>query len=94
MSEGAAGVMVAPPPGLTTDEHIEGYVRQAVDAVGYACADSAEIERGIETRPGLTGDSQFDRSEGLAFIGADAQSQRRRIAAAGVPEGYAGSRDR
>lgn len=35
MSEGAAGVMVAPPPGLTTDEHIEGYVRQAIDAVGY-----------------------------------------------------------
>ena len=33
MSEGAAGVMVAPPPGLATDEQIEGYVRQAVDAV-------------------------------------------------------------
>ena len=35
MSEGAAGVMAAPPPGLATDEQIEGYVRQAVDAVGY-----------------------------------------------------------
>ncbi len=35
MSEGAAGVMVAPPPGLTTDEHIEGYIRQAIDAIGY-----------------------------------------------------------
>lgn len=35
MSEGAAGVMVAPPPGLATDEQIEGYVRQAVDAIGY-----------------------------------------------------------
>lgn len=35
MSEGAAGVMVAPPPGLSTDEQIEGYVSQAVDAVGY-----------------------------------------------------------
>ncbi len=35
MSEGAAGVMIAPPPGLATDEQIEGYVRQAVDAVGY-----------------------------------------------------------
>ncbi|MGI9506957.1 MAG: dihydrodipicolinate synthase family protein [Geminicoccaceae bacterium] len=35
MSEGAAGVMIAPPPGLSTDEQIEGYVRQAVDAVGY-----------------------------------------------------------
>jgi len=35
MSEGAAGVMIAPPPGLSTDEQIEGYIRQAVDAVGY-----------------------------------------------------------
>jgi 4-hydroxy-tetrahydrodipicolinate synthase len=35
MSEGAAGVMLAPSPGLATDEQIEGYVRQAVDAVGY-----------------------------------------------------------
>lgn len=35
MSEGAAGVMIAPPPGLATDEQIEGYVRQAVDAVSY-----------------------------------------------------------
>ena len=35
MSEGAAGVMIAPPAGLATDEQIEGYVRQAVDAVGY-----------------------------------------------------------
>jgi len=35
MSEGAAGVMIAPPPGLSTDEQIEGYVRQAVDSVGY-----------------------------------------------------------
>ena len=35
MSEGAAGVMIAPPSGLATDEQIEGYVRQAVDAVGY-----------------------------------------------------------
>ena len=35
MSEGAAGVMIAPPPGLATDEQIEGYVRQAIDAVGY-----------------------------------------------------------
>lgn len=35
MSEGAAGVMIAPPSGLSTDEQIEGYIRQAVDAVGY-----------------------------------------------------------
>ncbi|MEZ5936431.1 MAG: dihydrodipicolinate synthase family protein [Alphaproteobacteria bacterium] len=35
MSEGGAGVMIAPPPGLSTDEQIEGYVSQAVDAVGY-----------------------------------------------------------
>ncbi len=35
MSEGAAGVMIAPPPGLATDEQIEGYIRQAIDAVGY-----------------------------------------------------------
>ncbi|MGI9436033.1 MAG: dihydrodipicolinate synthase family protein [Geminicoccaceae bacterium] len=35
MSEGAAGVMLAPSAGLATDEQIEGYVRQAVDAVGY-----------------------------------------------------------
>lgn len=35
MSEGAAGVMVAPPPGLATDEQIEGYIRQVVDAVDY-----------------------------------------------------------
>lgn len=35
MSEGAAGVMIAPPSGLATDEQIEGYIRQAVDAVGY-----------------------------------------------------------
>ena len=35
MSEGAAGVMLAPPPGLATDEQIEGYVNQAVDAIGY-----------------------------------------------------------
>ena len=35
MSEGAAGVMIAPPSGLATDEQVEGYIRQAMDAVGY-----------------------------------------------------------
>jgi 4-hydroxy-tetrahydrodipicolinate synthase len=35
MSEGAAGVMIAPAAGLATDERIEGYLRQAAEAVGY-----------------------------------------------------------
>jgi 4-hydroxy-tetrahydrodipicolinate synthase len=34
MAEGAAGVMVAPPNTLRTDEQIVGYYRQAVDALG------------------------------------------------------------
>jgi 4-hydroxy-tetrahydrodipicolinate synthase len=34
MSMGAAAVMVAPPPGLATDEQIEGYVHQLVAATG------------------------------------------------------------
>jgi 4-hydroxy-tetrahydrodipicolinate synthase len=34
MSLGAAGVMVAPPSGLATDEQIEGYVHQLAAAVG------------------------------------------------------------
>src|SRR6478609_4814775 len=34
MDAGAAGVMIAPPPHLRTDEQITGYFKQAVDAVG------------------------------------------------------------
>jgi len=34
MDEGAAGVMIAPPPALRTDEQITGYYRQAVEAIG------------------------------------------------------------
>jgi 4-hydroxy-tetrahydrodipicolinate synthase len=34
MAEGAAGVMIAPPNTLRTDEQIVGYYRQAVDALG------------------------------------------------------------
>ena len=34
MSLGAAGVMVAPPSGLATDEQIEGYVHQLIEAIG------------------------------------------------------------
>ncbi len=34
MAEGAAGVMIAPPNTLRTDEQIVGYYRQAVDAIG------------------------------------------------------------
>jgi 4-hydroxy-tetrahydrodipicolinate synthase len=34
MSAGAAAVMVAPPPGLATDEQIEGYVHQLCEAIG------------------------------------------------------------
>lgn len=34
MDAGAAGVMVAPVPGLRTDEQITGYFRQAVEAIG------------------------------------------------------------
>jgi 4-hydroxy-tetrahydrodipicolinate synthase len=36
MSMGAAGVMVAPPSGLATDEQIEGYVHQVCGAIGEA----------------------------------------------------------
>ena len=36
MALGAAAVMVAPPPGLATDEQVEGYVYQLVEAVGEA----------------------------------------------------------
>ena len=31
---GAAGVMIAPPPSLRTDEQIVGYYRQAIEAIG------------------------------------------------------------
>jgi 4-hydroxy-tetrahydrodipicolinate synthase len=34
MSAGAAGVMIAPPAGLATDEQIEGYMHQVCDALG------------------------------------------------------------
>jgi 4-hydroxy-tetrahydrodipicolinate synthase len=34
MDAGAAGVMIAPPPTLRTDDQITGYFKQAVDAVG------------------------------------------------------------
>ena len=34
MSAGAAGVMVAPPSGLATDEQIEGYIRQLTGEMG------------------------------------------------------------
>jgi 4-hydroxy-tetrahydrodipicolinate synthase len=34
MASGAAGVMIAPPPSLRTDDQIIGYYRQAVAAVG------------------------------------------------------------
>ncbi|MDE1936642.1 dihydrodipicolinate synthase family protein [Bradyrhizobium sp.] len=34
MDAGAAGVMIAPPPSLRTDDQIVGYFKQAVDAIG------------------------------------------------------------
>jgi len=34
MGAGAAGVMIAPPPTLRTDDQITGYFKQAVDAIG------------------------------------------------------------
>src|SRR5579863_8386040 len=34
MDAGAAGVMIAPPPSLRTDDQITGYYRQAVEAIG------------------------------------------------------------
>ncbi|MCP9630432.1 dihydrodipicolinate synthase family protein [Rhodopseudomonas palustris] len=34
MDAGAAGVMIAPPPSLRTDEQIIGYFRQAAEAIG------------------------------------------------------------
>jgi 4-hydroxy-tetrahydrodipicolinate synthase len=34
MSRGAAGVMIAPPPHLRTDDQIVGYFKQAVEAIG------------------------------------------------------------
>lgn len=34
MERGAAGVMIAPPPSLRTDEQITAYYRQAVEAIG------------------------------------------------------------
>src|ERR1700676_1029290 len=34
MDAGAAGVMIAPPPHLRTDDQIIGYFKQAVEAVG------------------------------------------------------------
>jgi 4-hydroxy-tetrahydrodipicolinate synthase len=34
MEAGAAGVMIAPPPTLRTDDQITGYYRQAVEAIG------------------------------------------------------------
>src|SRR5581483_7425372 len=34
MDAGAAGVMIAPPPTLRTDDQIVGYFKQAVDAIG------------------------------------------------------------
>ncbi len=35
MDAGAAGVMIAPPPSLRTDDQILNYYRQAVSAIGY-----------------------------------------------------------
>jgi 4-hydroxy-tetrahydrodipicolinate synthase len=34
MDMGAAGVMIAPPPSLRTDDQITGYYRQAIEAIG------------------------------------------------------------
>lgn len=34
MERGAAGVMIAPPPALRTDDQITGYYRQAITAIG------------------------------------------------------------
>jgi 4-hydroxy-tetrahydrodipicolinate synthase len=34
MDMGAAGVMIAPPPALRTDDQITGYYKQAIDAIG------------------------------------------------------------
>src|SRR6201999_2042698 len=34
MDAGAAGVMIAPPPSLRTDDQITGYFKQAVEAIG------------------------------------------------------------
>jgi 4-hydroxy-tetrahydrodipicolinate synthase len=34
MELGAAGVMIAPPPSLRTDDQITGYYRQAIEAIG------------------------------------------------------------
>src|ERR1700739_245534 len=34
MDAGAAGVMIAPPPSLRTDDQITGYFKQAIEAIG------------------------------------------------------------
>ena len=34
MDAGAAGVMIAPPPHLRTDDQITGYFKQAQEAIG------------------------------------------------------------
>ncbi|MFG1262004.1 MULTISPECIES: dihydrodipicolinate synthase family protein [Xanthobacter] len=34
IDKGAAGVMIAPPPALRTDDQITGYYRQAIEAIG------------------------------------------------------------
>ena len=34
MDAGAAGVMIAPPPNLRTDDQITGYFKQAQEAIG------------------------------------------------------------
>ena len=48
MDEGAAGVMIAPPHTLRTDDQIVGYYRQAVEAIG---AGRAVRAAGLSARP-------------------------------------------
>jgi 4-hydroxy-tetrahydrodipicolinate synthase len=49
MSAGAAGVMIAPPAGLATDEQIEGYLHQVCDTIG------AEVPVVLQDYPQATG---------------------------------------
>lgn len=56
MDRGAAGVMIAPPPHLRTDDQIVAYYRQAVEAIGEDvpfCIQDYPLALGVVMTPGV-----------------------------------------
>ena len=71
MDAGAAGVMIAPPPHLRTDDQITGYFKQAQEAIGDDSLGAAGLSADADGRVHARGDPQ-DR-DGFTIL-RDAQA--------------------